>query len=155
METLKKPSSADTRSKMNRLLVVSLVALVSYMSLIFYLSGQPADVSAGVEILEIPRIILHMGEYAILGLLMNSAMMQVSSKVPRSVFFSSAFCCLYGVTDEIHQFFVPTRCFDIYDILADTIGGIAGAVFLVILLTLMKVEKTRSQEIRRDEAHSG
>jgi len=147
METLKKPSSADMRSKMNRLLVVSLVALVSYMTLIFYLSGQPADVSAGVEILEMPRIILHVGEYAVLGLLVNSVMMQVSSRVLRSVFFSSAFCCLYGVTDEIHQFFVPTRCFDIFDILADTIGGIAGAVFLVILLTLIKVGKARSQGI--------
>lgn len=135
------------RSKMNRLLVVSLVVLVSYMTLIFYLSGQPADVSAGVGILEMPRIILHVGEYAVLGLLMNSVMMQVSTKVSRSVFFSSAFCCLYGVTDEIHQFFVPTRCFDIYDILADTIGGIAGTVFLVIMLTLIKVGKTRSQVI--------
>lgn len=142
------------RSKMNRLLAVSLIALVSYMTLIFYLSGQPADVPSGVEILEIPRIILHVGEYAILGLLMNSVMMQVSSKVPRSVFFSSAFCCLYGVTDEIHQFFVPTRCFDIYDILADTIGGIAGAVFLVILLTLIKVGKMRPQEVRREQKHS-
>ncbi len=147
METLKKLSSADMRSKMNRLLVVSLVALLCYMTLIFYLSAQPADVSSGAEILGIPRIILHVGEYAILGLLMNSVMMQVSSKVPRSVFFSSVFCCLYGLTDEIHQFFVPTRCFDIFDILADTIGGIVGAIFLVILLTLVKVGKTRRQRI--------
>ena len=129
---------------MNRPLALSLVALISYMTLIFYLSGQPADVSAGIEIFDIPRIIMHFGEYGILGLLMNLVVTQISSKNPKSILYSTVFCSLYGVTDEVHQYYVPTRCFDIYDIIADAIGGVAGAVFLVILLTMLKVEKTGS-----------
>ena len=34
---------------------------------------------------------------------------------------------LYGVTDEYHQLFVPGRSFDVLDMLADTIGSVAGA----------------------------
>jgi VanZ family protein len=34
---------------------------------------------------------------------------------------------LYGVTDEYHQLFVPGRSFDLFDMLADTIGSIVGA----------------------------
>ena len=129
---------------MNRPLALSLVALISYMTLIFYLSGQPADVSAGIEIFDIPRIIMHFGEYGILGLLMNLVVTQISSKNPKSILYSTVFCSLYGVTDEVHQYYVPTRCFDIYDIIADAIGGVAGAVFSVILLAMLKVEKTGS-----------
>lgn len=32
----------------------------------------------------------------------------------------------YGIFDEIHQYFVPTRVMDIMDILADTLGAIFG-----------------------------
>lgn len=126
---------------MNRLLALSLIALTSYMGLIFYLSGLPADIPSEIEILEIPRIVLHVGEYAILGLLVNLVMMQVFGRNQRSLVYSSFFSSLYGVTDEVHQYFVPTRCFDLYDVCADTVGGVAGAVFLTILLTLMKVGK--------------
>lgn len=34
---------------------------------------------------------------------------------------------LYGISDEIHQSFVPNRTYDIHDIVADGIGGLAGA----------------------------
>ena len=144
VEILKNLRAIDIGKNMNRPLALSLVALIGYMTLIFYLSSQPADVSAGIEIFDIPRIIMHVGEYGILGLLMNLVVTQISSKNPKSVLYSAAFCSMYGVTDEVHQYFVPTRCFDICDILADTIGGLAGAVFLVILLNMLKVEKTGS-----------
>lgn len=141
MEILKNPRSIDIGKKMNRLLVLSVAALIGYMMFIFYLSSQPADVSAGIEVFDIPRIILHVGEYGILGILMNLVMTQISRKTPKRILYSSFFSSLYGVTDEIHQYFVPTRYFDIYDILADTIGGVAGAVFLIVLLSMLKVEK--------------
>ena len=35
------------------------------------------------------------------------------------------FACFYGVTDEIHQIFVPNRVFDPCDIAADTLGAVA------------------------------
>jgi hypothetical protein len=40
----------------------------------------------------------------------------------------------YGISDELHQFFVPGRSVDIYDWVADTIGA-ALAIFAVKFLT--------------------
>jgi hypothetical protein len=39
------------------------------------------------------------------------------------------FCLLYGISDELHQFFIPGRNCCIYDLLAD----VAGAVIVVLL----------------------
>jgi len=33
---------------------------------------------------------------------------------------------LYGISDEIHQYFVPYRDADLIDVLADMLGGIMG-----------------------------
>lgn len=40
------------------------------------------------------------------------------------------FAVLYGITDEIHQYFVPERSFDPLDIIADTGGAFAVQVVL-------------------------
>ncbi len=32
----------------------------------------------------------------------------------------------YGLTDEVHQLFVPTRHFDLHDLAADLVGAVAG-----------------------------
>src|SRR5436190_1885900 len=37
---------------------------------------------------------------------------------------------LYGVSDEIHQIFVPPRQVEVLDVVADTIGGALGAIAL-------------------------
>jgi VanZ family protein len=34
---------------------------------------------------------------------------------------------LYGASDEVHQLFVPNRSSDVVDLLADTLGVMAGA----------------------------
>ena len=40
---------------------------------------------------------------------------------------SVLFAGLYGMSDELHQAFVPTRQADVYDLLADLIGSFIGA----------------------------
>ncbi|MGB5540538.1 MAG: VanZ family protein, partial [Gammaproteobacteria bacterium] len=41
---------------------------------------------------------------------------------------------LYGVLDEIHQYFVPGRQADVLDVLADVSGGLLGAGLMFLLL---------------------
>ncbi len=41
------------------------------------------------------------------------------------------YCVLYGLTDEIHQSFVPNRQCDIFDLLADATGASLGVLFIL------------------------
>ena len=49
-----------------------------------------------------------------------------------------SFTILFAFLDEVHQYFVPNRYFDVYDILADIIGVILGFLAYVLLEKLLK-----------------
>ena len=51
----------------------------------------------------------------------------------RAMVVAALFASFYGVTDEVHQWFVPGRTADAYDWMADTIGAAVAvaAVWLV------------------------
>ncbi|MFH2058249.1 MAG: VanZ family protein [Pseudomonadota bacterium] len=40
------------------------------------------------------------------------------------------FSMIYGLSDEIHQAFVPSRCASFFDFLADSCGSIAGGLIM-------------------------
>jgi VanZ family protein len=42
--------------------------------------------------------------------------------------FTFLFCCAYGITDEIHQYFVPGREAEVGDVIADAVGGLFGSI---------------------------
>ena len=44
------------------------------------------------------------------------------------------FVAMYGLSDEIHQVFVPNRSFEVADILADTMGAVMAQCFLCGIL---------------------
>jgi VanZ family protein len=44
----------------------------------------------------------------------------------RAAFAALAVCAVYGLSDEIHQLFVPRRMFDLRDLAADVAGGGLG-----------------------------
>ncbi len=46
--------------------------------------------------------------------------------------FALLFTSLFGVTDELHQYFVPGRSCDILDWVADTIGALMCVIFIKI-----------------------
>ena len=48
------------------------------------------------------------------------------------LFFAAVFTSLFGVTDEFHQYFVPSRSCDILDWTADTIGALICVIFIKI-----------------------
>ena len=45
------------------------------------------------------------------------------------------FACLFGLSDEFHQAFVPSRCASAYDFFADCAGSIAGCFFYLNFLS--------------------
>ena len=69
--------------------------------------------------------VAHFLEYALLGLLLVNALRFYTPPV-RACVLAVLFASLYGVTDEIHQWFVPDRFTDPVDWLVDTCGAVLG-----------------------------
>lgn len=56
--------------------------------------------------------------------------------------------CLYAVTDELHQFFVPGRSCHPRDVCIDTAGALTGALIaLLFALIWQKLRKWRSKAV--------
>lgn len=102
--------------------------LVAYSGIIFYVSGLP-DLKAPVEGIHVDKI-LHIGEYIPFGFLAARCWGIHSAVVkPNILFFAGILTVIYGLSDEYHQSFVPGRFASVYDLLADTLGGLIGAWF--------------------------
>ncbi len=67
----------------------------------------------------------HAAAYAVLGALLTLA--------TGRVWLALLLATLFGVTDEIHQYFVPGRQADVFDVVADAVGALAGALFVAFL----------------------
>lgn len=53
-------------------------------------------------------------------------------KHPKVLYIIIVLSILYGITDEFHQYFTPSRVPDINDLLADGIGAAVAAILLNI-----------------------
>jgi len=113
-------------------------ALIAYLGLIFIASSIPGE--------EIPKIgfefsdkLIHAIVYLILFLLFFYSLKYQSKSVKlrdNALTFAGLFSALYGISDEIHQLFVPMRSCEIEDWFADVAGIIFG--MLIIKLAVEK-----------------
>jgi VanZ family protein len=104
---------------------------ILYMTFTWLISAQsaeslPANVSDRVA---------HFGEYALLALLLVFAFTGFdAARVTPAVLLSAAVLSIvWGVIDEYHQSFVPTRDASLRDVISDA-AGTAGGVALVAVL---------------------
>ena len=124
--------------------------VVAWMGLIFSFSAQPGSDSGALSgsIVEsllqmwhalFPAVSLeadtlhfiirkgaHFTVYFILGLLVARALSKSLKIDKKHVCITIIICCLYAVSDEIHQAFVPNRGPSAWDVLLDTIGSTVG-----------------------------
>lgn len=139
-----------------RILMISLVAIVLWCSLIFYLSSrngkessaQSKSISAFIvraidgmdgkmaseqtilqkatQLDHTIRDLGHSSEYLILGVLLFWHIGQ--RKIPKlnAALMAFGFALVYAISDELHQLYVPGRACDILDLLADSIGMTIG-----------------------------
>jgi len=75
--------------------------------------------------------LMHMGAYAFLAFLAARNLHQEKPFFNKTklVVLAILFACLYGLSDEIHQAFVPGRTASIWDFAADILGSCMGAYF--------------------------
>lgn len=71
----------------------------------------------------------HAGAYAVLGAFLTLA--------TGRVWVAVVIATLFGVTDEIHQYFVPGRFADVFDVLADGVGALIGALCVAFLSRIL------------------
>ena len=120
--------SVTGQSKL-RTIFICWLPLIIYCLAIYIQSSYP-----GSE--KIPRFafsdkILHFGAYGLLSILFYRAYETLPLKANKRRLFllSIGSAILYGVSDEIHQYFVPFRQASIMDVMANTIGSICGVYF--------------------------
>lgn len=91
--------------------------------------------------------ILHALEYGILGILCYRAFLStLGSQEARSALFLAIIASIcYGLSDEVHQAFVPTRQADGWDLLADGVG----ACFAVLVWRYLIEPSPRPKPITR------
>lgn len=102
-----------------------------YAGLIVYLSSRSSFPGlSGFIFGRVNDKILHFVEYAALAFLINRAFMLLrpSASLRRTTLLAIALGTAFGLTDEIHQRFVPNRDASLYDLLADFLGSVAGAM---------------------------
>ncbi len=107
--------------------------LLIWMGLIFWLSSIPRIPVIHAPI-EIDKVV-HTSVFFVLCWFSYRAFRYQSrflSVQKYALVLALVLTALYGVTDEIHQRFVPGRTFDYFDMLADATGAVAFAILLQI-----------------------
>jgi VanZ family protein len=72
----------------------------------------------------------HVLEYTILGFLAYRSIAITTGPRPVTLLVTLAvvLCFFYGLSDEIHQAFIPFRAFQLSDLILDSIGGLSGSL---------------------------
>jgi len=106
---------------------------VLYAALIFALSSlsRPQDL-VPPALLSYDKL-LHLAEYAVLGLLVARALGAGGRPPARAFAGALLLASLYGASDELHQAFVPGRTADVLDWAADSAGAALGAGAIAFL----------------------
>ena len=108
------------------------VPVALYAGTIFFLSTQshPEDQLPSFLLEDVSDKVLHAVEYGILSLLCYRAFRWAAGPAVarQAIVLAIVTASVYGLTDEVHQLFVPLREASWQDWLADTIGAAIGAL---------------------------
>ena len=156
---------------MKTLRTVSVILLISWMALIFYLSNQTAEVSSSTsggvieyiirifnknfdelsdaEKLElisplqfIVRKSAHFISYAILGLFSYFSFITYTGlSLKFRLGFAAETCLLYSIFDEIHQTYIPGRSGELRDVCIDFCGSLLSIAILSLITRKAKFIK--------------
>lgn len=116
--------SANTGTDINQGLGIISAMKAFLSSVAFSLIGHEVDISP----------IGHFVEYFIFGVLLLNAL-RFHMPLSRAVLLAIVIGSAYGITDEIHQLFVPERSCDPMDWFVDTIAVAFGAALCRLVVS--------------------
>ena len=97
---------------------------------IFYISSLTFEQSTGSGGIGLKAILYHIIVFFFFAFFL--AISLVRGKNRSLIFIVIIISILYGISDEIHQFFVPGRVSSIYDVFLDSVGTIFASFFYFI-----------------------
>jgi VanZ family protein len=129
---------------------------IALMAVIFYLSSRPAPEFLSTNKIDFEDKLLHVCAYWVLGGLCLRGFLW-NDRIPLRTALLGAAClsALYGVSDEIHQAFVPERSSEFLDWAADAIGAAMLFPTHKVLVRLIALEKRVSRSLDRHSRESG
>lgn len=86
------------------------------------------------------REYMHGVVFLVLGLLTHNAVTQCGVRGKKAIAISLAICVICGITDEIHQLFVPGRAFQVGDLVIDSAGSIIGIAAMWFLYNRVQIK---------------
>jgi VanZ family protein len=105
--------------------------VIIYCLIIFIQSSYPSPETTP----DLPYFdkLLHFSAYGVLGALFLRAFKttQFKNNINLVIILSILASSFYGISDEVHQYFVPCRNADIMDAFADTAGSICGVCLFI------------------------
>jgi VanZ family protein len=98
------------------------------MGLIFYFSSLPG--SAIPHLFLFQNVVFHLLAYAALAYFFSRALKNTYAglRLLKIIFFTVLFGMSYGITDELHQLFVPGRLSSVSDVFMDAVGSFLGSL---------------------------
>ena len=100
--------------------------LIIYCLAIYIQSDFPA--SEHIPSFELSDKLIHFLAYAVMGVLFYRAYqtLRIKDNLRLLILISIVSASLYGISDEIHQYYVPYRDASIFDAIANMLGAICG-----------------------------
>jgi VanZ family protein len=131
-----------------------LAAPIAIMAIIFALSSrsQLPDLDGGRDI---QNVIGHFSVYAALGAALAVAFRSFGWSAGRVLVAAVVVATLYGVTDELHQSFVPHRNADLFDLLVDFLGALVGSAGMLVIASRRASLASASSGAGRDRPADG
>jgi VanZ family protein len=118
--------------------------LVVYCLLIYIQSDYPSPES--LPAFEFSDKLYHFAAYAVMGVLFYRAYqtLPLKNNILLLMLLSMISTSLYGLSDEIHQSFVPYRDGSLLDVIADVLGAVCGVYFYNLWTTARNNGRQRS-----------
>jgi VanZ family protein len=123
-----------------------LALCIAYAGVIFGISSVPGNRLPSISASD---YLIHFFEYVALGMLLmwwrlRNPAISIAGVLCQAIFLGS----LYGLADELHQYFVPYRCADPVDWVADTLGSVLGAFAVSVLFVVFSKRPGPVKDIR-------
>ena len=118
--------------------------VVALSVLIFTLSSDESPVGKSSGFLDMDKV-LHFGAYGVWAVLLALPVAGSWPEMPTRSFVLVVGMAgsLYGLTDEFHQRFVPSRDADVLDLAADALGAFAGAIVAAVVRNRVRKSLSR------------